>query len=287
MKNLFCLFIIFNSSFVFGQTKNELIKQIIDYNIVESNCIGLTCAPSEQFKRFEKLKTLLSEKELLELSKHREPVIRAYVSKELIERDGENVIDLFSFEIDKNEMVETEDGCIGGFDDLSLLLYFTYQGSISSKKITKSDVDNGSYKRKIEKALENDTNLKILDSIVLFSNKDLNWMFYSIIFKKKNSQNFDARIKDLAFKYNNSFAFDYISAQCSTEVKKYFENDFLKANFDSPNKVRYLDRFVEYLLDSKNVSYKNLVIEKLKKDNYWKKHLNGIEDKLKKHQIML
>lgn len=289
MKNLFCLFIILSSFFVFGQTKDELIRQIIDYNIVESNCIGIACMPSEQFKRFEKLKTLLSKKELLELSKHKEPVIRAYVSKELIEKDGENVLDLFSFEIDKNEMVETEDGCIGGFDDLSWIIYNTYKWKVAMSAIKKSDTDENIRKQKIKKALAGDEVFQKLNILILNSDKDLYHMFYYIILEDKQmiSENLMPIIKDLAFKGNNSYAFDYISAQYPDEVKKYFENDFLKANFDSPNKVMYLGRFVEYLLDSNNEKYKNLVIEKLKKDDYWHKYMNFIDKELEKHKIVL
>jgi len=49
----------------------------------------------------------------------------------------------------------------------------------------------------------------------------------------------------------------------------------------------YLDRLVEFLLNSRNEHYKSIVIQKLKKDESWRKYLNFIHDKLKKHNIVL
>ncbi len=277
-----------SSSFVFGQTKDELIKQMIDYNVLDSDCVGIACMPSEQFKRFEKLKTLISEEELLELSKHKKPIIRAYASQELINRDAKYILQIFPFEIDKNEMVETQDGCLGGFDDLSWLVYNSYRWKIASAAITKSDTVDNIRNAKIEKALADDKTFQSLNYIILYSGKDLSYLLYrSILEDNKLDSNLLPRIKDLAFKYNNSYAFDCISDKYPEEVEKYFEKYFLKANFNSRNKVMYLDRFVEYLLDSKNEKYKNLVIRKLKKDNSWKKHVSWIEQKLEKHKIVL
>lgn len=287
MRKVISFLLLLNSFLLFGQTKEELIQTIIDYNIFESNCVGIACLPSEQFNRFEKLKSLISEKELIELSKHKEPVIRAYASKELIEK-GKDVIKLFSFEIDKNETVETQDGCIGGFDELSWIIYNAYKSTIVLKAITKSDKDENVRNLKIAKALANDETFQKLDSLILHSDKDLYYMFYYIILKdKKVNENLLPTLKKLAFRYNNSFALDCISDKYPDEVKNYFQNDFLQADFNSPNKVMYLDRFVEYLLNSKNEHYKSIVIQKLKKDESWRKYLNFIDDKLKKHNIVL
>lgn len=77
MKHILSFLLLVASFLVLGQTKEELIQKMIDYNVFESDCVGIVCSPSEQFNRFEKLKSLISEKELFELSKHKEPVIRA------------------------------------------------------------------------------------------------------------------------------------------------------------------------------------------------------------------
>lgn len=287
MKIIFCFLLLISSFLASGQTKEELIQKIIDYNVFESNCVGIACSPSEQFNRFEKLKSLISEKELIELSKHKEPVIRAYASTELIKKDKE-VIKLFSFEIDKNETVETQDGCIGGFDELPWILYNAYKWKVVSKAVTKMDKEESIRKSKIEKALASDETFQKLDSIILHSDKDLYYMFYHMILKdKKVNESLFPALKELAFKHNNSFAFDSISDKYPEEVRNYFQNDFLQADFDTPNKVMYLDRFVEYLLNSENENYKNIVIHKLKKDGSWKKYLNFIEEKLKKHNVVL
>ena len=108
-----------------------------------------------------------------------------------------------------------------------------------------------------------------------------------ILKDEKVDEDLIPRLKVLAFKQNNSFAFDRIAEKYPDDVKNYFENDFLNADFNSSNKVWYLDRFVEYLLESQDENYKELVLQKLKKDNYWRKHLNMIEQKLEKYRIVL
>jgi len=287
MRNVFCFLLFISGFLALGQTKEELVQQIIDYNVFESNCIGIACSPSQQFNRFKKLMTLISEKELIELSKHKEPVIRAYASTELIKKD-KDVISLFSFEIDKSEIVETQDGCVDGFDELSWIIYNAYKWKVALKSVTKNDKDENIRNSKIAEALENDKTFQKLDSIILRSDKDLYYMFYYVILKdKKVNEDFFPAIKELAFKYNNSFAFDYILGKYPDEAKSYLQNNFLQADFNSRNKVMYLGRFVEYLLDSKNEDYKNIVIQKLSKDESWKKYLNFIEEKLKKHNIVL
>ncbi|MGD1320037.1 hypothetical protein [Chryseobacterium sp. 2R14A] len=287
MKNLSCFLFLVSSFLVLGQTKEELIQKIVDYNIFESDCVGIACSPSEQFKRFQKLLTIISEKELMDLSKHKEPVIRAYASTELIKRN-QDVVSLFSFEIEKNETVETQDGCIGGFDNLPWVIYNAYKWKVASKAITKSDQNENIRNLKMTKALASDDKFQELNSIIFQSDKDLYYMFYYVTLKdKKINENLFPELKKLAFKYNNSFAFDFILDKYPNEVQNYFLNDFEQADFDSPNKVMYLDRFIEYLLDSQDENYKKIAIAKLKKDKSWRKYFNFIEDKLKKHNIVL
>ena len=287
MKHILSFLLLVASFLVLGQTKEELIQKMIDYNVFESDCVGIVCSPSEQFNRFEKLKSLISEKELFELSKHKEPVIRAYAATELVKNHKE-VIQLFSFEINKNENVETQDGCLGGYDDLSWIIYNAYKWKVALKSITKADTIDDVRNEKISDALAKDRTFQKLDSIILHSDKDLYYMFYHIILKNiKIDEYLLPRMKELALKHNNSFAFDCIADKYPDEVKHYFENDFLRADFNSPNKVMYLDRFVEYLLESKNENYKNLVVKKLKKHNYWRKYFNTIEQKLEKYQVVL
>jgi hypothetical protein len=287
MKNILSFLLIIYSFLALGQTKEKLIQTMIDYNVFESDCVGIACSPSEQFKRFEKLKSLISEKELLQLARHKEPVIRAYVSTELVKNNKE-VIQLFSYEIDRNETVETQDGCFGDYKDLSWVIYNAYKWKVALKSIIKADTIDEVRNLKIANALAQDSTFQKLNSIILHSDKDLYYLFYYLILKdEKVDEDLIPRLKVLAFKQNNSFAFDRIAEKYPDDVKKYFENDFLNADFNSSNKVWYLDRFVEYLLESQDENYKELVLQKLKKDNYWRKHLNMIEQKLEKYRIVL
>lgn len=89
------LTILFVGSFGFGQTKQELIKAIVENNQLESNCIGYACSESTQFKNFQKLKNLSSDDELFALTKHSNAALRTYAIFELIDSGKGNIPELF------------------------------------------------------------------------------------------------------------------------------------------------------------------------------------------------
>ena len=292
MKKLLTIIFILTISFCFSQTKEQLIDSIIKVNRVESDCVGIGCMVSPQFTRFQKLKKKLSEKELIELSKHKNPTIRTYASIELIQSDKGNVPELLSTELRKNEMVETFEGCIMDIEPISSIIYHEYWNKIRIEASQKIKGNNYEQDLAMKKALATDLTMEKLDSIIIYSDKEVYWLLYSRTFEnRKHKDNYLPRIEELAFNKNNSYAFEYLKkyyqSEYSEKLENYLRTDFLKAKFQTENEVFYLHSFIETLLESKNEEFKKIAINKLRTDKIWKERKGWFNTTLKKHGIEL
>jgi hypothetical protein len=246
------------------------------------------CSESEQYKNFQKLKNIISDKELTDLSKHENPTIRTYASIELIQSNKGDVPELLSAELQKNEMVETFEGCLIGIDPVSSIIYHEYWNKI---RIEASNKGND-YERELamKKKLETDFVMEKLDSIIIYSDKEVYWLLYSRAFEnRKHKDKYLPRIEELAFNKNNSYAFEYLKkhyqSEYSEKLKNYLRTVFPKAKFQTENDIYYLHSFIELLLESKNEIYKNIVIDKLKNDDFWKEESGWFSTTLKKYGI--
>lgn len=292
MKRLLLIIFSFIISFCSSQTKKQLIDSIIKVNIVESNCIGYGCMPSTQYKRFQNLKQKLTQKELSELLKHDNPTIRTYTSIEFIQSGKGNLPEMLSTELQKNEMVETFEGCIIDIEPISSIIYHEYWNKIRIKASRKVNGNNYEQDLAMKKALATDLIIEKLDSVIIYSKKEIYWLLYNRTFEnRKHKKSYLPRIKELAFKENNAYAFDYLKkhyySEYSNELENYLKNDFPNAKFKTDNEVFNLHSFIKILLESKNDDYKNITIEKLKTNQSWKKHKGWFNTTLKKHGIEL
>ena len=291
MRKLFTIIFSLTISLCFSQTKQQLIDSIINVNRVESNCIGNACLPSSQYKRFQKLKKKISYKELIELSKHENSTIRTYASIELIQSNKGNVPELLLTELRKNEMVETFDGCTIDVEPISSIIYHEYWNKI---RIEASRIKGNNYEQglAIQKALATDLTIKKLDSILIYSEKEVYWLLYKRTFEnRKHTDGYLSRIKELAFSKNNAYAFDYLkkyySSEYSEELENYLKSDFSKAKFQTENEIFYLHSFIKTLLEIKNEEFKKIAIHKLRTEDVWKSRKGWFYTTLKKHGIEL
>lgn len=292
MKKLLTVIFSLIVSLCFSQTKEQLIDSIIKVNRVESDCVGIGCMVSTQYTRFQKLKKKLSNKELIELSKHENPTIRTYASIELIQSDKGNVPEILSTELQKNEMVKTFEGCIMDVEPISSIIYHEYWNKIRIEASRKIKGNNYEQDLAMQKALAIDLTMEKLDSVIIYSEKEVYWLLYDRTFEnRKHKDSYLPRIKELVFSKNNAYAFDYLkkhySSEYSEELESYLKNDFPKAKFQTENKVFYLHSFIEILLESENDDFKQIAIDKLKTEEVWKKHKGWFNTVLKKHGITL
>ncbi len=292
MKKLLTIIFSLSISICFSQTKEQLIDSIIKVNRVDSDCVGFGCSESKQYKNFQKLKSKLSDKELTDLSKHENPAIRTYASIELIQSNKGNVPELLSSEIQKNEMVETFEGCLMDIDPVSSVIYHEYWNKIRIDASRKTKGNNYEQDLAMQKRLETDLTMEKLDSIIIYSNKEVYWLLYSRTFEnRKHKESYLPRIEELAFNRNNSYAFEYLKkhhpTRYSEKMENYLTTDFPKSKFQTENEVFYLHSFIEILLESKNQNFKQIAIDKLRTEKVWKKHKGWFNTTLKKHGIAL
>ncbi len=292
MKKLLTIIFSLIISLCFSQTKEHLIDSIIKVNRVESDCVGIGCMVSPQYTRFQELKKKLSDKELTDLSKHDNPTIRTYASIELIQSSKGNIPELLSAELQKNEMVETFEGCIMDVESISSIIYHEYWNKIRIEASQKVKGNNYEQDLAMKKALANDFIMEKLDSIIIYSDKEVYWLLYSRTFEnRKHKDNYLPRIEELALNKNNSYAFEYLKkhyqSEYSEKLENYLRTDFPKAKFQTENEVFYLHSFIEMLLESNKDDFKQIAIDKLKTEEIWKKHKGWFKTTLKKHGIEL
>lgn len=292
MKKLLSILYSLIISVCFSQTKEQLIDSIIKVNRVDSDCVGIGCMVSPQYTRFQKLKEKLSDKELTELSKHENPTIRTYALIELIQSGKGNIPELLTAELQKNEMVETFEGCLMDIEPIPSIVYHEYWNKIRIEASQKVKGNNYEQDLAMKKALATDLIMEKLDSIIIYSNKEVYWLLYDRTFEnRKHKDRYLPRIEELAFDNNNSYAFKYLEkfyqAEYSGKLDNYLRNDFPKATFQYENEVLYLQSFVEMLLESNTDDYKQIAIDKLKIEEIWKEYNGWFKTTLKKHGIDL
>lgn len=292
MKKLLTIILSLTISLCFSQTKEQLIDSIIKVNRVDSDCVGYGCVVSSQYKRFQRLKQKLSDKELIELSKHKNPVIRTYASIELINSGQGNVPELLSKELQKNEMVKTFEGCLMDFETISSIIYHEYWNKIRIEALQKVKGNNYEQDLAMKKVVKTDLTIEKLDSVIIYSEKKVDWLLFDRAFEnRKHKESYLPRIEELAFSKNNAYAFDYLkkyySSEYSEKLENYIRTDFPKAKFQTENEIFYLHSFIETLLESKNEEFKKIAINKLRTDEVWKDRKGWFNTTLNKHGIEL
>ena len=291
-KRLLIIFLCLSANFCFSQTKKQLIDTIIKVNRVDSDCIGIACSESYQYNNFQKLKNKLSDKELIDLSKHENSTIRTYASLEIIQSNKGNIPELLSYELQKNDMVETFEGCIMGIDPVSSIIYHEYWNKIRIQSIKTSKGNNYEQDLVMKKIIATDFIMEKLDSIIIHSKKEVFWHLYSRAFEnRKHKESYLPRIEELAFDNNNSYALEYLKKYYKSKylekVDSYFRIRFPNAKFQSENEIFYLHSFIETLLDSGIEEYKQIAVTKLKNNNSWELHSGWFKTTLKKHGLKI
>ncbi len=142
-------------------------------------------SPSEQYKHYEKLRDSASIEELKTLLKNTNSVVKAYAGWALADRKYPFLSDIFAEFLATDEMVHYQRVCIGGDFHIASTLYFRIQSQGHLFEIT--DQDSIFFQSQIAK----------MDSLLLYSDKDVFVMIYALENNKANPKTYD-RIKKLA-----------------------------------------------------------------------------------------
>jgi hypothetical protein len=120
LRLIYSLLIILISIYVSGQVDSidyspklvGLIHEISKENTITGNAVGYSGETPEQWKRFEKLSEIASNKELIDLTDHSNGTVRCYAFHALCLRNDNSCFSILLNHLTDNEYVYTFFGCI-------------------------------------------------------------------------------------------------------------------------------------------------------------------------------
>lgn len=286
----------------YGQTKEELINAIIKVNSLDDwdgiidrpfpgqieNNIEKAKISSNNYYNFNKLKEIISREELINLTSHKNQVLRLYAIKELIEKN-DIAFDLKKIiveEIKNKKYINVHSGCIISQELSYSILYHAYWNQV---RINARDIGTENNEKKeevaMQKAVENDKLLKEINVEIIKLDKDIYWLIYERIFAcGKFNDNLKHNIVELLFKFNNSYAFEYLKKNYPDEAEKisedYFKIYFEKQKFKTENHIYYLYNFTEYAFVNNNKKMIEKIITKLRTTKSWKMISGSFENQI-------
>ena len=270
------LFCITNFCLCTAQSKEELIDAIVKHNVYESDQIGGAGSLSQQYTAFETLAGKLTIKEITQLSNHKNGVLRMYATDYLIEHGEADPVAMFVNELNRKETIETLNGCSGGFEITSLLVYHSYWNKIRIEALTGINYKpNDIVEQAMSKRLKTDVKMREMDSVVISTNAKIHWLVYVRAFENKNfSNNLLPQIEKLGFRKNNPYAIGYLINTYPKLYKeracKYYTEKFPRLKFtdDDENSMSYFHEFLELLLKTGDKKIQQIAVKVVKKSDY-------------------
>ena len=202
----------------------SLIDEIIDNNLVESKYIGFGGQPSDEYKRFAKLKRWASKRELDSMCQHSHPIIRTYGFQIKLDRGLIDSEKAFKLAMESNGEYRTMNADIMSGSDICTNIYFT-----TLNKYPSIEEENYTYK-----TIQN-SELNKLDSIIIFEFSKDHFLHYMALNDKTHSSTFNNRIVELAIKQKVPSAVFYIdekkietdTSQLIESIEYIIENKFI------------------------------------------------------------
>lgn len=143
MKTPLALTLLFLTFSLQGQNSDdeilELTKLIADHGRMEDRFVGMIATKSPQFERFEKLKKVASQEQLLSLLKHKSPVVKGYAAWGLVDTRYNDLGTVFAQLIESGETVKSTKGCLTGYDQIAAELYQRLESNQWSNKLSEKD----------------------------------------------------------------------------------------------------------------------------------------------------
>ncbi len=92
----------------------KVVRELEEYNVVESAYVGDAGSASVQWKRYKQLKEIATMDQLVALSDYSNPVVRCYAFRALAAKNSDQVFPIALTHLLDTTKVQTLDGCIGG-----------------------------------------------------------------------------------------------------------------------------------------------------------------------------
>jgi hypothetical protein len=136
MQRFFYLILLVSISLT-AQTKQQLLDSIVKDNTVwdQFSCAYYYkgCPESQQYVDFEKLKFMCAERELIELTNDKNPVLRMLAIRELINAGKGNPAQFYSRELKKNQSVMLAPCCDYSLVPTTEVVYYFYEEKLCSE----------------------------------------------------------------------------------------------------------------------------------------------------------
>ncbi len=169
--------------------------------MMESEYIGFAGSKSDEYQRFQKLKSIASDEELKNLINHENPIIRTYSYLSLIERNLIKPSIAFEDALEINETFSEMNADQMLSSDICTEIYFDRLNNyINSELGVKSD-----------KSMSSDLEMKRMDSLILYKLDDYHLLHFVALKGKVYNQMFNDRIVELALEFDNPSAIFYLN----------------------------------------------------------------------------
>lgn len=168
---------------------NRIVKKIAKINFLMGSGIGPSGRRPKQFENFEELKRNASVAELTALTNHPNGVVRCYSFWALLPLKNVDLFTIVKNHLSDDAIVQTQFGCIG--DDEKV-------GDFYLQLVTADYEDE-------EVKLLSKKQLKVLDSLLIYSENNLN-MRFDAISKAEPTKALYPKIRELVIKENNQSA---------------------------------------------------------------------------------
>ncbi len=166
----------------------KTIDEISNHNMMESEYVGFGGSESDEFKRFQKIKSIATDEELIKLLNHKNAIVRTYGFLGLIEREKMKSSEAFEKALETN-------------DSFSKMI---------ADQILESDICTEIYFDIINRTSKTDQQIRAIDSIIIYKIDSTHFLHRMALKDKKYQSKFDSRVRDLAEKYRNEEAIFYL-----------------------------------------------------------------------------
>ena len=220
--------ILLTSLILWGCTDhNNIVEQIVENNLLESEYIGFAGTKSDEYKRFKKLSKIVSNSELEKLSTHIHPIVRTYALQIMLKRKLIDSGEAFQVALKNNESFGTMSADLMGSSDVCTEVYFN-----ALNKYPRFDED------KMEHIIIQNNEINKLDSLVLYAINEDHFLHYMALNDKKHPNKFNNRIIELALKQRVPSAVNYIekneikvnTTELINSIEFIIENKFIGSN---------------------------------------------------------
>lgn len=286
--------------FAQSQTKDDIIKQIIKINRLESEMKGVGSyidssflTPAEKFElnkipnehdnyqNFQALAKIISRQELVDLTQNKSGVIRMFSVRELI-KQRDYKYDFYNFflkEFRAKDSIESQYGCIISTEPTYEILLQDWSGNWNYARSTGAKQDS--------KFL--DKILKPIDSFILVDKFEFYDAVYEDIFdRQKFDTSLNQRILELIDTKLNFWAFNYFKDNNPKFFKSIKSKTIGKVLNNKTTLLeehpQFFEFFLRYMVKTSDFENAKQMIQVLRKGEYYKERveymLMGIDKKL-------